>query len=107
SGIEAFNRHRNNRYLPMNGQNRGPLFEDLRGAVDRALALGIQNENTTVPQTESTRPHGGNQVSIRIDDHYTQPVRQATHEARAENLAGPYGKGVAEQRPGKHAGEDE
>ncbi len=79
--VKAFNRHRNNRHLEVNGKNSGAFLEGPRGAIDAALAFGIKNQDAAVPQPESPGTHGRNQVPIGIDDDYPQPARQPAHKA--------------------------
>src|SRR3989442_15126146 len=93
--MEAFDRHRHDRNLPMNGQNGGALLEYLGLAVDAALALGIENKNASVAQPKGSGPHRRYQVGIGIDDHGPNPWRQPSHQTRAKNIAGSYREQVA------------
>src|SRR5947207_13228411 len=60
--VEAFNGHRHNRHLQMNGENGSAFLEHLGRAVNRALALRVQNQHQPVPEPESAGAHGRNKV---------------------------------------------
>src|SRR5271165_4533805 len=51
--VEAFDRHRDNRSLRVDRENGGALAKYSRRAVIGALAFGIQNQDTFLPEAKS------------------------------------------------------
>src|ERR1700677_1504967 len=105
--VESLNRDGHNRRLEMNGENCGTLLEDLRCAVDRALAFGIENQGPTLAQSEGAGTHGGNEICIGIDNHTPQGTSEAQHDSFAENFAGAHSKNFVEDFRRQNAGEEQ
>src|SRR5258705_6943496 len=85
--IETFNRDRYNRRLLVNGENRRAFTENPWLARVRTLALGIEHQHVAMTQSECSRPHGGDQVGVRIKHNNANPPGQPPHESLAKNVA--------------------
>src|SRR5207302_2121803 len=91
----------------MDGQDRSPLLEYFGRAINRALALRVQNQHQSIPEAESARPHGRDKVGIGIDHNGLERARQPPHQWLAKNVAGSYRKQPPKKFPRRYPRQDQ
>ena len=106
-GEEAFDGDGDDGCLGVNGKNGRAFLECLRHAVDRAFALGVEDQREALVEPECSGAHGGDEIGVGIHDHDPQRPRQMAHEALAENIAGADRKQFAEHAPRHDRSENE